>query len=320
MRKLLVFALVGLGAQLVDGALGMGYGVTSSTLLVLVGLTPAAASASVHFSELGTNLASGVSHWKLGNVDWRVVARIAGPGAVGAFVGATVLSSLSTEAAAPVMATILAALGLYIVVRFVLGVRPALKRALTLKFLAPLGLFAGFVDATGGGGWGPVATPALLVDGRMEPRKVIGSIDTSEFAVSVSASLGFLVGLGAAGINWGFALALLAGGLVAAPLAAYLVRVAPSHLLGVAVGGLIMLTNLRTLLRAADVSDGLRWVVYGAVLVLTLVGPPAHGAAAPASRGCRPGRRRARPGLAVRLRTAPLRAGGGRASARSRRT
>ncbi|GAA1432339.1 sulfite exporter TauE/SafE family protein [Microlunatus lacustris] len=272
MRKLLIFALVGFGAQLIDGSLGMGYGVTSTTLLVLAGLTPAAASASVHFSELGTNLASGFSHWKLKNVDWRVVARIAGPGAVGAFLGATVLSSLSTEAAAPVMAAILAALGLYIIIRFVLGVRPALKKALTLKFLAPLGLFAGFIDATGGGGWGPVATPALLVDGRMPPRKVIGSIDTSEFAVSAAASLGFLFGLGAAGINWGFALALLAGGLVAAPLAAYLVRVAPAHLLGVAVGGLILLTNSRTLLKSFDVAEGTRWLVYGAVLVLTVAG------------------------------------------------
>jgi uncharacterized membrane protein YfcA len=272
MRKLIVLALVGFGAQLVDGSLGMGYGVTSSTLLILAGLTPAAASASVHFSELGTNLASGFSHWKLKNVDWRVVARIAGPGAVGAFLGATVLSNLSTEAAAPVMAAILAALGLYIIIRFVLGVRPALKKALTMKFLAPLGLFAGFIDATGGGGWGPVATPALLVDGRMPPRKVIGSIDTSEFAVSAAASLGFLFGLGAAGINWGFALALLVGGLVAAPLAAYLVKVAPAHLLGVAVGGLILLTNSRTLLKTYDVADGTRWVVYGAVLVLTVVG------------------------------------------------
>ena len=272
MRKLIVLALVGLGAQLVDGSLGMGYGVTSSTLLILAGLTPAAASASVHFSEIGTNLASGVSHWRLGNVDWRVVARIAGPGAIGAFAGATVLSHLSTEAAAPLMAAILAALGLYIIVRFVLGVRPALKKALTLKFLAPLGLFAGFIDATGGGGWGPVATPALLVDGRMEPRKVIGSVDTSEFAVSASASIGFLVGLGAAGINWGFALALLAGGLVAAPLAAYLVRIAPAHLLGVAVGGLILLTNSRTLLKTYDVADPTRFAVYGAVVALTLLG------------------------------------------------
>ncbi|HEY5822218.1 MAG TPA: sulfite exporter TauE/SafE family protein [Propionibacteriaceae bacterium] len=273
MRKLIVLAVVGLAAQLVDGSLGMGYGVTSSTLLVvLAGLTPAAASASVHFSELGTNLASGVSHWKLKNVDWRVVGRIAGPGAVGAFLGATVLSKLSTEAAAPVMAIILALLGLYIITRFIVGIRPRIKRQLTIKFLAPLGIFAGFIDATGGGGWGPVATPALLADGRMEPRKVIGSIDTAEFAVSAAASLGFLIGLGAAGINWGFALALLVGGLIAAPLAAYLVKVAPTHLLGVAVGGMILLTNSRTLLKTADAPDPARFAVYGAILVLTIVG------------------------------------------------
>src|ERR687894_1814104 len=114
MRKLLILAIVGLAAQLVDGALGMGYGVTSTSLLIVVGLTPVAASAAVHLSEVGTNIASGVAHWKLQNVDWRVVARIAGPGAIGAVLGATVLSSLSTEFAQPIMAGLLAPLGGYI--------------------------------------------------------------------------------------------------------------------------------------------------------------------------------------------------------------
>jgi uncharacterized protein len=271
-RKLIVVALVGLVAQLVDGGLGMGYGATSSTLLVLVGLTPLAASASVHFSELGTNLASGLAHWRLQNVDWSVVVRIAGPGAIGAFLGATVLSVLSTEWAKPLMSVILALLGLYIIVRFVVGIRPRLKERLTTPFLAPLGLFAGFIDATGGGGWGPVATPALLGDGRLEPRKVIGSVDTAEFAVSAAASLGFLIGIGASGIHWGFALALLAGGLVAAPLAAYLIKIAPAHLLGVAVGGLIVLTNLRTILGGFEVSGSARIPAYLAVLLVTGVG------------------------------------------------
>ncbi|WP_157974090.1 sulfite exporter TauE/SafE family protein, partial [Desertihabitans aurantiacus] len=270
MRKLIILALVGFAAQLVDGSLGMAYGVTSSTLLVAVaGLTPAAASASVHFSEIVTTAVSGVSHWRLRNVDWRVVARIAGPGALGAFLGATVLSRLSTEVAAPVMGVILLLLGLYILIRFVVGFTPRLKGNPTIRTLGPLGLFAGFVDATGGGGWGPVGTPALLADGRLEPRKVVGSIDTSEFAVSVAASVGFLLGLGAAGIDWGIALALLVGGVVAAPIAAVLVRYAPAHLLGVLVGGVIVLTNSRTLLRAAEVDPGARWWVYGAVVVLT---------------------------------------------------
>ncbi|HEY5848617.1 MAG TPA: sulfite exporter TauE/SafE family protein [Microlunatus sp.] len=272
MRQLIILGLVGFGAQLIDGSLGMGYGVTSTSLLLLAGLTPAAASASVHISELGTNIASGISHWRLKNVDWRVVARIAGPGAIGAFLGATVLSSLSTEAAAPIMAAILVVLGAYILIRFVIGIKPTLKKALTIKFLAPLGLFAGFVDATGGGGWGPVATPALLADGRLEPRKVIGTVDTSEFAVSAAASIGFLIGLGAAGINWGFALALLIGGLIAAPIAAVLVRYAPAHVLGVAVGGIILLTNSRTLLKTFEVETPARFAVYGAIVLVTAIG------------------------------------------------
>ena len=270
MRKLIVLATVGFVAQLVDGSLGMGYGATSSSLLVLAGLTPVAASASVHFSELGTNLASGLSHWRLRNVDWPVVAKIAGPGAVGAFLGATVLSALSTDWAKPVMSVILALLGLYIIVRFVVGIRPQLKKRLTLRFLAPLGLFAGFIDATGGGGWGPVATPALLSGGRLEPRKVIGSVDTSEFAVSAAASLGFLIGIGVSGIYWAYAIALLVGGLVAAPLAALLVRVAPAHLLGVAVGGLILLTNVRVLFGTFDVPDSVRIPTYLVIVLITV--------------------------------------------------
>src|SRR3954454_22868177 len=204
----------------------MGYGVTSTTLLLALGTNPATASATVHLAEIGTNLASGVAHWRFGNVDWKVVAKIGVPGAVGSFAGATVLSNLSTEVAAPVMSLILLALGLYLLVRFTFrGIdRRNLGKPVRKRFLAPLGLVAGFVDATGGGGWGPVGTPALLASGRMEPRKVIGSIDTSEFLVSVAASLGFLLSLGSQGIDATWALGLLAGGLVAAPIAAWLVR------------------------------------------------------------------------------------------------
>lgn len=270
MCKLILIAIVGLAAQLVDGSLGMGYGVTSSSLLLVVGLTPAIASASVHVSELATNIASGVSHWRLKNVDWRVVARIAGPGAVGAFLGATVLSRLSTEAAAPVMSGLLLLLGAYIVVRTFLRRRPQINKPITLRLLAPLGLVAGFVDATGGGGWGPVATPALLADGRMEPRKVVGSVDTSELAVSLAASVGFVVGLGAAAIRWDLALALIVGGVIAAPLAAWLVKIVPAHVLGIAVGGMIILSNLRTLLTTADVPTEPRFGAYIAIAMITV--------------------------------------------------
>ena len=157
-------------------------------------------------------------------------------------------------------------------------------------------MFAGFVDATGGGGWGPVATPALLADGRLEPRKVIGTVDTSEFAVSAAASIGFLIGLGAAGINWGFALALLIGGLIAAPLAAYLVRFAPAHLLGVAVGGIILLTNARTLLGSSRSPTRSGSRVYGAILLVTVIGLSSRSSGLRArKRGRCRGRRRVRP-------------------------
>ncbi|MBB4905056.1 sulfite exporter TauE/SafE family protein [Actinophytocola algeriensis] len=269
MRQLVLLALVGLGAQLVDGSLGMAYGVTSTTLLLAIGANPAAASATVHLAEIGTTLVSGISHWRFGNVDWKVVAKIGIPGAVGAFAGATFLSSLSTETAAPVMSLLLLALGVYILVRFTTFGLPRhnLGKPLRKRFLAPLGLVAGFVDSTGGGGWGPVGTPAILASGRLEPRKTIGSIDTSEFLVAVAASLGFLFGIGSAGIDFGWVLALLIGGVIAAPIAAWLVRHVPPRVLGSAVGGLIILTNARTLLRSdwIDAGDGVRWAVYAVI-------------------------------------------------------
>jgi uncharacterized protein len=271
-KTLVLLALVGLGAQLVDGSLGMAYGVTSTTLLLAIGTNPAAASATVHFAEIGTSLMSGLAHWKFGNVDWKVVAKVGVPGAVGAFIGANVLSSLSTEVAAPVMSLILLSLGVYLLVRFTLrGIdRRHLGKPVRKRFLGPLGLVAGFVDATGGGGWGPVGTPALLASGRMEPRKVIGSIDTSEFLIAVAASLGFLVALGSQGVDATWALGLLAGGLVAAPLAAWLVRHVPPRMLGSLVGGMIVLTNTRTLLRSdwIDAPDPVRYAVYAVIAAI----------------------------------------------------
>jgi uncharacterized protein len=272
MRQLVLLALVGLGAQLVDGSLGMAYGVTSTTLLLAIGTNPAAASATVHLAEIGTTLASGLSHWRFGNVDWKVVAKIGVPGAVGAFAGATFLSSLSTETAEPVMSLLLLSLGVYILARFTMQGLPRhnLGKPLRKRFLGPLGLLAGFVDSTGGGGWGPVGTPAILASGRLEPRKTIGSIDTSEFLVAVAASLGFLIGIGSQGIDFAWVLALLVGGVIAAPIAAWLVRHIPPRVLGSAVGGVIILTNVRTLLKSdwVDASDAVRWPIYGVIYVV----------------------------------------------------
>lgn len=258
MRKLVLLALIGLGAQLIDGSLGMAYGVTTTTLLLAIGTNPAAASATVHLAEIGTTLVSGASHWRFGNVEWPVVAKVGIPGALGAFAGATFLSSLSTETAAPLMSVILLALGVYVLVRFTVSGLSSehLGKPLRKRFLAPLGVVGGFVDATGGGGWGPVSTPAILASGRLEPRKTIGSIDTSEFLVAVAASVGFIIGIGSEGMKYSWVLMLLAGGIIAAPIAAWLVRHIPPRVLGSLAGGIIVLTNAQTLVKSDWVDAG----------------------------------------------------------------
>lgn len=275
MIKLLVFTLVGIGAQIVDGTLGMAFGVTATTLLVLSGTGAAHASAAVHFAEVATTLASGISHWRFGNVDWKMVLRLGVPGGVGAFLGATVLSRISTEAAEPVTAGILLAIGVFLVIRF--SSRPPLeiaaseKAAHSAKFLAPLGVFGGFIDASGGGGWGPVTTSTLLTTGRAAPRRVIGTVSASEFIVSASASVGFLLGLGSEFFDNLLIIAGLAlGGVLAAPLAAWLVsRVAPA-VLGTGVGGVLVLTNVRTLFKTFEIEGAPRTIAYAVIVVVAV--------------------------------------------------
>lgn len=270
MFNLLLFTGVGVGAQLVDGALGMAFGVTATTLLMIGGLGPAQASAAVHLAEVGTTLASGVSHWKFKNIDWKLVAKLGVPGAVGAFIGATVLSGLSTEAAVPITATILLAIGIYVALRF--SVRPpavadARTTPHTARFLSPLGLFGGFIDASGGGGWGPITTSTLLSRGKTAPRTVIGSVSASEFLVASAASLGFLVGLGRESAGNLLVVAGLAlGGVIAAPFAAWLVSRVPATLLGTAVGGVIVLTNAQKLFKSFDITGAVTVAGYLAIL------------------------------------------------------
>jgi uncharacterized membrane protein YfcA len=167
------------------------------------------------------------------------------------------------------MAGLLLGLGVVLLVRFaVRGVRtPKTAGSLRTRFLAPLGIVAGFVDATGGGGWGPVATPTLLISGRTEVKKVIGSVSASEFLVALAASLGFLFNLGSEGVNWAIAGALLVGGAIAAPFAAWVVSRVNARVLGTVVGGLIVITNLRTILNTIEVSDSTRLMSYVVVVL-----------------------------------------------------
>lgn len=273
-ETLLLIAVAGLAAQLVDGGLGMGFGATSSTMLIaLAGLTPAAASAVVHTAELGTTLASGVAHTRFGNVDWRTAFAIGVPGAVGAFLGATVLVRLSTEFARPVMSLILALIGLNLMLRFARGLT---QRKLAAKphsrgFLAGLGLFGGFVDATGGGGWGPVTTSTLLSAGRSEPRRIVGTVNTAEFLVTLAATLGFAVGMwNDLMANLAGVLALLIGGVIAAPIGAWVVTRMNPIALGGVVGTLIVFLNLPVVLKFLGMDSGL-WVVRVLVLVAGVV-------------------------------------------------
>ena len=270
--QLALLAVAGFAAQLVDGALGMGYGITSSTILLLIGLSPAAASASVHIAKIGTGASSGLAHHRFGNVDWKVVRRIALPGAAGAFIGATLLSALSTESSRPLSSLFLFTLGVYVVVRYLRGGLRALRKGTPrLRFLIPLGLIGGFVDATGGGGWGPVATPALLADGRLAPNRVIGTVSASEFAVAVAASAGFIFGIGVAGVRLDYVAALLIGGLIAAPISAYMVRYLNPRILGVTVGGFICFTNARILLSAVGISGETFFLLYAVVVAAWVV-------------------------------------------------
>ena len=275
MRNFVILALLGFVAQLVDGALGMAYGATSSTLLVgVAGIAPALASTAVHLGEVGTTLASGASHWRFGNVDWSKIVWLAVPGGIGAFLGAVALSSISAEAAEPLVAVFLFFLGAYVLARFSFkrNERPVVVRPIGKKFLSPLGFVAGFLDAAGGGGWGPISTPTLLTSGRMEPRKVIGTVDTSEFVVAVCASIGFFFALSFADVPWQVVAALLVGGVIAAPIAAFVVRILPTRILGTAVGGLILVTNMRTFLKAAGMNSdpAIAYSIYAVIIAVWL--------------------------------------------------
>ncbi|GKU84377.1 sulfite exporter TauE/SafE family protein [Niallia sp. NCCP-28] len=271
MKKLIVFAFIGLLAQLIDGALGMAYGVTSTSLLLAFSISPAVASASVHLAEVVTTAASGASHIRFGNVDKKTVYRLIIPGSIGAFAGATFLSNIPGDLAKPYISLFLLGLGAYVLIRFLFNFRPSEEKKgidLSKKQAIPLGLVAGFADATGGGGWGPIATPVLLSRKGMSARKVVGTVDTSEFAIAVSATLGFFISLGWEQVNWLWVGALMIGGIIAAPIAAWLVQKIHAQLMGVLVGGFIILVNARNLLTSWIDQASFYPYVYAAIIII----------------------------------------------------
>ncbi len=273
MERLLVFVAAGFLAQLIDGSLGMGFGVIGTSVLVAAGASAAAASAVIHAAKIGTALVSGASHWRFGNVHWRTVLLIGIPGAIGAYAGATLLSNVDGKQFAPITAGILFVLGGYMLARFAFGMtrKPTDPSHLKPHFLIPLGTVGGVVDAIGGGGWGPVTTPTLMTMGRMEPRKAIGSVSLSELLVAIAATLGFMMHHGPEEVEWGAVGALLLGAVIMAPFAAWVVKVMAPRVLGTFVGGLIVVLNARTILIAMGAPGPLRLVLLVALGVVSAV-------------------------------------------------
>ena len=245
MRKLLIFALAGFVAQLIDGSLGMGFGASSSSILLTFGITPAIVSATVHFSEIATTAASGTSHLKFKNVHKPTMIKLAVPGAIAAFLGAAFLTHIKGDNIKPFIATFLLLMGFYILYQFLFKRNHPSEGHKVGKInsflIIPQGLIAGILDSIGGGGWGPVNTPLLLSSKKLEPRYAIGTVSASEFFVTISASLSFIIFLGVSQINWGLVIALSVGGMIAAPISAFLVRILPVNVLAVCVGGLLSL-------------------------------------------------------------------------------
>jgi uncharacterized protein len=241
---LVPFVLIGFAAQLVDGALGMAYGQISSTLLISLGVPPAAASAGVHTAETFTTAVSGISHVAHRNVDWRLFFRIAIPGVIGGILGAYVLTQIDASMAKPIVLAYLTSLGLYLFYRGVMH----RHTERTPKIVSPLGIIGGFLDAAGGGGWGGIVTSNLLVQGS-NPRKTIGTVNTAEFFLTVTISATFLATLGWKAFTTA-TLGLLIGGVFAAPFGAWIAKRVNADRLLTFVGALLTLTSLYGLYRA----------------------------------------------------------------------
>jgi uncharacterized protein len=217
-----LFFAVGFVAQLVDGALGMAYGVLTNTALLAIGLPPAHASALVHTTEIFTTSASAASHIYHRNVDWRMVARLGVTGVLGAILGAWVLSNVEVNAARRFVYAYLLIMGFYILWK---SMRVASASRSPADWTSVLGFGAGFLDATGGGGWGPMTTSTLVGSGHA-PRYSVGSVNTAEFFVTVSAATTFFVEIGAVPLEQ--LIPLVLGGVLAAPFGGWLVKRVPA--------------------------------------------------------------------------------------------
>lgn len=242
-NNILLFIAVGFIAQMIDGALGMAYGVSSTSFLLSLGVPPAAASASVHLAEVFTTGASGISHWRFGNVDKKLVKTLLLPGVLGGVTGAYILTVTPSDIIKPLIAVYLLVIGITILLKVVRTGKNS-PSPLSPAKISLLGLIGGFFDATGGGGWGPIVTTTLVFKGN-HPRYTIGSVNLSEFAVTLSQSITFTMLLGIT--HWQVVIGLLIGGVVAAPFGAYTTKKLPVRALTGLLGILITVLSIRTI-------------------------------------------------------------------------
>ncbi len=239
-ENMIIFIAVGFFAQIIDGALGMAYGVTSNSFLLFLGIPPAMASASVHSAEIFTSGVSGLSHLKFGNVNKSLWKKLLIPGVIGGVLGAYVLSSIPGKVIKPFIATYLLIMGLMI---FCKALRKIRERDVKTKIF-PLGVAGGFFDAIGGGGWGPIVTSTLVARGN-NPRFSVGTVNLAEFFVTLAEAATFFTLLRL--VHWKIILGLMIGGVIAAPMAAYICKRLPARVLMFIVGGLIVGLSLRTI-------------------------------------------------------------------------
>src|SRR5688572_6668847 len=282
MRDLLLFAVAGFAATFVDGALGMGFGPTSSSILLGSGLAPAAASTCINIAKVVTGVASAIAHWRFRNIDQGLVLALAVPGCIGAVLGVTVLASVDGTTLRPYLALLLTLVGLRILIRFIRaprgersGEQPAEQAPVATVRPNPRGVAIAALlgGVTNGliGAWGPIVTPYLL-NRAVRPRFAIGSVNTAEVAVASASALTLIGSLGVAGVDGRALLAMLAGGVVAAPLAAWVIQYVPTRPMGIAVAVLLLMTNARPLLSWAGLPFGpLSGVAYAATITLVVL-------------------------------------------------
>lgn len=258
--EFLFFVMIGFLAQLIDGAMGMAYGVISMSILLAMGIPPSAASASIHAAEVATSGISGLTHALFKNVDYVLLRRLLIPGMVGSIGGAFLLTKAPTNIIKPIIAGYLFLMASYTLYRALRKTQwldhvrqliyTALKRekpAHQIKRVVPLGLVGGFCDAVGGGGWGSIVNATLLAQGDDEPRYSVGTTSLAEFLVTLSSSVTFFILIGFT--YWKIIVGLILGGAIAAPLAAYVVRFIPAHVLMILAGSVIMIVSVTSAIK-----------------------------------------------------------------------